>query len=178
MQISKSQVEVYKIRGLKHGAWADITIDANGTTGRISIASDYGSWERYWGACGCSFKEFLCDLDIHYTAGKFGVGNSFDVTATIHEWKRHVFDDRRNEYIDAEKARELYDEINRIGDEAPGLEGVKYMLWNSDHLMNFFGGTPPIQTTIDRSFVRFWDEVWTPFKQELKKEFESELQVA
>ena len=51
LTVTKSTVEVYKIRSNEF-AWADITIDASGNKGRISIASDYGSWQNYWGACG------------------------------------------------------------------------------------------------------------------------------
>ena len=76
---TRSTVECYKIRS-DRGLWADITIDANGKAGRVQIASDYGSWENYWGACGSEFKEFLCGLDIDYAAGKFGESKWFDLS--------------------------------------------------------------------------------------------------
>lgn len=174
MEITRSTVEVYKIRTAN--TWADITIDANGNTGRISISSDYGNWARYWGACGCPFKEFLCDLNISYTSGKFRCDTFFDLDATVEIWKKEVIDCRRSEGIDAEEARELFDEIIEIEEERPDLEGVKYMMWNTDKLLSFFESMPHIEMTIHPMFERFWDELWTPFTQELKKEIETELQ--
>lgn len=84
--VTKTHVECYKLRRPGTGdGWADITLDVNGNAGRIQIASDYGSWEHYWGSCGCPFKEFLINLskDIHYAAGKFGEGKWFDQEATM-----------------------------------------------------------------------------------------------
>lgn len=169
MNIEKNTVEIYRIRDIENGGWADITIDASENTGRVSIASSHGSWERYWGSCGCPFKEFLCHLDICYAASKFGSDNHFNLKATIKSWKEYVLQVRRDDDINEDEARELYSEIKRIEAESPGLEGVKYMLWNSE-LLNFFDYSPCIVIEINPAFVFFWDKIWKPFTEELKKE--------
>lgn len=170
MQISKSQVEVYKIRNAEHGAWADITIDAKGNTGRISISSDYGDWAYYWGSCGCPFKEFLCGLDLGYVSGKFRADNHFDLNATIQAWKEPVLEYRRKGYIDAEEARELFDEILKIDEEAPNMISIQHMVFNTEHLFRFFEGMPHLVTDIEPGFRIFWNNIWKPFTEELKKE--------
>ena len=79
--VTKSTCEVYKLRHECGMYWADITLDCASKSGRIQIASDYGSWQNFWSCCGCSFKEFLTRLDMQYTAGKFGAeDNQGDVT--------------------------------------------------------------------------------------------------
>ncbi len=77
-KITKSTCEVYKLRHECGMYWADITLDCGEKSGRIQIASDYGTWQNYWGCCGCSFKEFLTRLDVEYTAGKFRARNAED----------------------------------------------------------------------------------------------------
>ena len=78
--INKTQCEVYKLRHECGMYWADITVDSGEKSGRIQIASDYGSWQNYWSCCGCSFKEFLTKLDMQYTAGKFGAERNGETT--------------------------------------------------------------------------------------------------
>lgn len=156
MEITKSQIELYRIRGAKNGGWADISINEGYKSGRISISSGQGSWSYYWGACGESFKKFLCGLDISYTSMKFGCGNVFDQEATIKEWKQTVIKERRDEDIDAEKARELFDEIKSM--ESEDQEMMKVMVWNSG-ILSFFEGVPPMHTRIDPAFEWFWDNV-------------------
>jgi hypothetical protein len=80
--IEKAQCEVYMLRLRKGGGyWADITLHCHNNAGCIQIASDYGRWQYYWGACGCPFKEFLTELnDMEYVASKFGAKNMDDNT--------------------------------------------------------------------------------------------------
>lgn len=168
MEITKSTVEVYKIRNAKNSAWADITIDGHEKSGRLSISSDYGDWAYYWSHCGSSFKDFLCNLDIGYVSGKFGTDRYFNFDATIKSWKRQVIDERRAEYLKPSEARELFDEIKEIEEESPGKEGLMHMVWNSTHLSSF--SDPHIETRIKPTFKIFWNEIWIPFTEELKKE--------
>ena len=119
--ITKSNIELYKFRKENGDEWADITIDENGTTGRISIASNWGSWQNYWDFCGRSFKEFLtklnCEYDCEYVANKFGVGRCFDLEKTINFYKNNIIEARRIDRIDENKARTLFDSIKSIHDD-------------------------------------------------------------
>jgi len=162
---TKSTVECYKIRGLAHGAWADITVDADANTGRIQIASDYGSWENYWGACGCPFKEFLIGLDMHYAAGKFGAGRWFDHEATINAIKADIDeyardDEERNGMMEEWAALEDCTEVNSFC----------MIAFQSDYLRKLWDTGPDIKKTIDPSFRKFWENAWPVFIEELKKE--------
>ncbi len=93
---TKTIVECYKFRN-PAGGYADITIDAIGTTGRISIASDWGDYQYYWSACGKPFKEFLSQLGIDYLAGKFGANKFFDLDTTIRLYKEQVRENFRKD---------------------------------------------------------------------------------
>lgn len=163
--ITKTQIECYKIRSGK-GAWADITIDAQGNTGRIQIASDYGSWQYYWGACGERFKRFLADLDIYYAAGKFGEGNWFDLDKTIENLKSRI-----KEYSAdyPEKKAELKSELKELKDSSCKEEFVAKM-WQSPEILEMEGHNPEMITDVSPSFKKFWEVLWPVFIEELKKE--------
>ena len=98
MTIEKTTVECYRLRH-SSGMWADITIDANKETGRIQIASDYGSWQNYWGSCGKPFKLFLQSLDKYYVAGKFGASKWFDAVKTVAEYRAVIKENIKDGYI-------------------------------------------------------------------------------
>jgi hypothetical protein len=170
--VTKSTVECYKIRHPSGMYWADITIDASDRSGRIQIASDFGDYQRYWGACGKSFKEFLCSLDMHYAAGKFGANDWFDHDKTIRGYKLSVIEYRRNESISKEEARKIYDEINDVdtkGGCTTSNELVNYIS-GKDALMEFFDYMPEVTRDITPQFRKFWATAWVVFINELKRE--------
>ena len=175
MKISKSTIQVYYLRG-EYGYWADISLDIGENSGRCSIASDWGSWSNYWGACGSSFKDFLTHLDIHYFAGKVGESHWLDVDATILEWKREVLEYRRRDEITAEFARDIYDEIKELEDcDSALLVAESY---HKDALMKFNDYCPSTVTGVSPRFRNFWDKAWNPFVEELKLEALQEVAIA
>lgn len=110
--ITKTTSEVYQLRVFRDSVWADITIHVDGPqSGRIQIASDYGDWQRYWGSCGVSFKEFLTKLNLGYVSRKFNVDRYFDADKNMDMWKRRILSLRRDLDITADKARELWEEL-------------------------------------------------------------------
>jgi hypothetical protein len=168
--INKTTVECYKIRHSTNSYWADITVDANESTGRIQIASDFGSWERYWGACGKSFKEFLIHLNIDYAADKFGQDKWFDEAATIKQFKREVIEYRRNDSITSEIARKIWNEIKELEEIGPYENEFSISISQCDELMRFNDYCPHLIRVISPLFRRFWNEIWPVFIEELKKE--------
>ena len=162
MKITKSKAEIYRISGLQYGGWADITIDEGDKSGRLSISSDWGNWAYGWHSYGRSFKEFLCGLDIHYTAKKMGQANYFDFDATIKAWKREVIEAREGWAIDAKEARELYDQIKVMEFDGTSLEEVKGTLWREEKLLDFFHSMPTIITDIEPAFKNFWERICYP----------------
>lgn len=167
--IKKSTVECYKIRHIKNFYWADITVDASKGNGRIQIASDFGDYQHYWGACGDSFKEFLCKIGIDYAAAKFGADRWFDSDLTIKHYKQQVIELRRFDNFDADKAREVFNEIKRLEDSSSESEFCM-ILQDQENLMRFHDHCPDLVRTISPQFKNFWKEIWPVFLQELKKE--------
>ena len=165
---TKSTVECYKIRGTKSGVWADITIDANEKAGRLQIASDYGSWQYYWGSCGLNFKDFLISLNIDYVANKFGEGNWFDLDKTISNLESNIKEFTQYDTIQDLK-NELLEELKNL-EESSGKDEFVHKMWNSPKIMDMADGTPNLETSISPQFQNFWKILWQVFKEELKAE--------
>lgn len=170
LSITKNSVECYKIRHQSGSYWADITIDSKGTTGRLQIASDYGSWQYYWGACGCPFKEFLTQLDIGYVAGKFGESKWFDAEKTAAFYRQTIVKNRREGDLTGAEARAMYDEVKFIEEINNECEFYHAMQADCPNIMKYFNYCPDSITTISPSFRMFWDNIWQYFINELKKE--------
>ncbi len=169
--ITKSTVECYKIRHTKSFYWADITVDHNGGTGRISIASDFGDYQYYWGACGDSFKKFLCKIGIHYAADKFGADRWVDVAKTLRMYKDQILNDRRIDCIEADKARKIFDAILTIEENASHtVESISYEMQQQEVFMEHWDYTPDICYSITPQFLNFWKEIWPVFIQQLQEE--------
>lgn len=171
--IEKSNVECYKIRHPKTGMyWADITIDSMGSKGRISISSDYGNYANFWGACGKGgFKNFLTEINMHYAADKFGADRWFDIDSTIEGYKKRVLEYRRDETIESEKAREIFDEIKEL-ESCSGEGEFVGQMWNSPNLMRFFDFCPEMERNVTPQFRKFWETIWPVFIDQLNKEIE------
>lgn len=169
-EITKSTVECYKLRHASGMYWADITVDAKDKTGRIQIASDYGDWQYYWGACGSSFKQFLTELNMEYVAGKFGEGRHFDIAATIKLNKRLVLEHRKDESISAIQARGMFTELNELGNYYDTEKEFYNDWYNKEELPKFFEEFPDTVSGVSPRFVIFWDNCWAAFIEELKKE--------
>lgn len=168
--VEKSTVELYKIRS-NDFAWADITIDAHGRAGRISVASDYGNWQNYWGACGSDFKTFLSQISESYAATKFSAEERIDVDGTIKLWKELLISYRRDETLDAEKARSIYDEIEEVASE--DRQGLLRAFDNTSDLSPFMYdvcGAPELVHEPCPHFKRFWKELWPALLAEFARE--------
>ncbi len=162
--ITKSTTELYKIRTV-NGAWADIVIDANGNTGRIQIASDFGSWDYYWGACGNPFKKFLTELDKHYAAGKFGEDRWFDLDDTI-----ELLNDQIKDYTnDKLLIIELKEEIKELANTSCKEEFIVTAA-RCENVMDMTNHCPDLCTSISPSFEQFWNKLWPTLIEQLKKE--------
>ena len=173
--ITKSTVICYKIRFKESSLWADITIDEGEKSGRLQIASDYGDWQYYWGFCGESFKKFLIGLNIHYIAGKFGANQWFDLDKTI-----ALLESQVEEYLSYKSyltktsretlKKELNAEIKTLKHEVSCKDEFIHKMWDSEELMKIFDNVPDIVINIEPLFQRFWNEIWSIFVEELKKE--------
>jgi hypothetical protein len=168
--VTKTTVECYKIRVDNEFDWADITIDANGTKGRISISSDFGSYANYWNACGIPFKDFLAKIGIDYAAGKFGADRWFDYEATINHYKEQVLEYRRSESLTALEARKAFNEIKLLTDCTSETEFCSTLSGSCDALMKFYDYCPNLVRTITPQFKSLWTRIWPVLLREFEKE--------
>lgn len=166
-KIRKYTIECYKIRP-GGGVWANISLDAWKRSWRISIASDFGSWEHYWGSGGEEFKDFLCGLDIHYVSGKFGENSWFDQEATMLELRKLVA-----EHDNAKEKKAMANELDEL-EKCMEVNAFCHIALNKDTLYKLWDTGPNIHTGISPSFRRFWDEIWPIFIAELKKELQAD----
>lgn len=171
-KITKSTTELYKIRHESGMYWADIIVDDQDKRGRIQIASDYGSWQNYWGDCGCSFKEFLTKIDIGYFAGKVGEQDWFDQEATHSKIKQDIIESRKDDNISAVDARELWDSVNDMFLDVANKEGYCHYAYDNNLLWKFYQEPCafPCITGSSPQFRQFWKEPWQAFIKRLKEE--------
>ncbi len=166
----KTTVECYKFRHESGMYWADITIDVTGDrSGRISIASDYGNYSNFWGACSSGFKQFLVDLNFQYAADKFGADRWFDLDLTLKGYKTRLLKNRIDETYTAEQASEIWDEIKELED-CSSITEFEVRMWNQSKLMKMFDHCPDIDYGIKPQFKSFWNTIWPIFIKEIKSE--------
>ena len=117
MKVAISRVAKYKIYDLKH--LDPITVfleDLEKRKGKITIECYGKSWSSYWGGMGNrDVRQFFCSCDNGYLVNSLSPGLSQTVTdeegLTDHA-KKHILKLRKDNDIDEEEARELWDEVN------------------------------------------------------------------
>jgi hypothetical protein len=169
--IEKTIVECYKIR--HNLGYADITVDSLGTKGRISISSDWGNYSYFWGACGSSFKEFLIDLNLEYTADKFNADRWLNLESTIKFYKERVLESKNDGSISKGDAKEIIFEINSLK-YCSNRDEFLLEISNCKNLMRFFDFMPEFIYGITPQFKKLWVIIWPIFIKQLKEEMEEE----
>jgi hypothetical protein len=169
--VAKSTVELYKIRPATGFAWADITIDAHERGGRISIASDYGNWQNYWGAAGCDFKSFLGQINQHYAAGKFGAERWIDVDKSLKGFRKMVAEYKKSGALPKDEAAEIRAELDELRHES--ADSISRAIEHSRKLFNFLytnAGEVDFEYEPNPHFARFWKEIWPVLLAEFARE--------
>lgn len=149
--------------------------DASGETGRIQIASDFGSWQYYWGSCGMPFKEFLICLNIGYAANKFGEDKWFNLSNTIECLKQQIDEFTLYDTDADEHKKELLAELTLLTEETSTRGEFERLMWKSPKLLDMCDNIPPICTAISPAFRKFWETLWKAFVGELKNEADIEV---
>lgn len=153
-----TDVEVYKV-----GAECVITLQPS--TGFVSVQS---SWHpelngcHYWSARGSEdLKTFLVGLHRDYTVGKLFKGNAleeFDLEKSQDSARKDVIELRRDRAIDAEQARDLWNDI----DNCETIDDIARLsideAWRN------------IQMNEKPCVAWFWDDVWAAFIAHLRTE--------
>lgn len=185
--IKRTSAEVYEVWA--HGEFACIAIQSQNfakgkNAGRIMIHSTYGAWGFYWGSVAPLFKEFLCELDMRYTAVKFGAKDVFDEEATL----KAMILDLETELQDGSTyfpySVEFTDAIAAIKDRMENPEGsFETWFYNSSEesavLYDHFGAGMdlPMRHNPCPQFKGFWDKLWPLFVQKLKSELSEMVHV-
>lgn len=88
--------------------------------GEIAINSSFGSWAHQWGACGMPFRAFLSQVDRSYLVDKLAGASAyvFDGEASMRKAFLKVIEARRRREIGQEEARELWDALSDVEEEA------------------------------------------------------------
>lgn len=181
--IKKTSAEVYEVWA--NGEFACIAIQCHNfskgkNSGRIMIHSTYGTWGYYWPSTSPLFKQFLCELDMPYTAVKFAAKDVFDEEATLKAMMDDLKEALDNGYLNL---TEYHDAINAIKDRMKSPDG-SFETWfynDSDEniLYDHFGAGMdlPIRENPDPQFKSFWDLLWPLFVQKLKEELSEAVEV-
>jgi hypothetical protein len=173
--VTKSQAELYQVRSSKGSlAWGDITLICGKESVSFTATSDYGTFDYRWTHCGGEPKAFLCKLDFQYamkklTGGKLYIPNPNGYRKEI---KEKIIEARKENYLTKEQAKTAWDEMLAIQDEYKKGEIFFNELYEHEFFEQVFGDCEglPSSTEPDHCAVDFWNEIWTPFIQELKKE--------
>lgn len=135
----KSTCERYDIK-LKdtYGGWAIITIDENG--GLFNAHTDYGNYNYSWPNHGRkSFKHFILELvkDKSYFLGKVADDKYYYEDETEKAWKEEVIRARKEEELNKEEARELWNEI--VGfDYYTSRESIERQCYENDIVCKYY----------------------------------------
>lgn len=184
MEITKKNIQVYQLRKFKESnIWADIYLDENkdGSGGALTIRSDYGSWDYYWGSCGRTLKEFICGIGVDYLMNKLGSRSEFDYDRWKGAAQEQIKYALQEKNIDDEKHDGLMQELERLGREGFQSEDSLYVYLRetNSELFSFFGDNESFPNGKDypTGLKLFVENIWKPFIQELKKEVEADSEI-
>jgi hypothetical protein len=174
----KSLVEKYVIKS-PTGQWlANIVLDDK--DGDIYIQSDYGDYSYWWRSRGrdTTLKQFLLSCDDSYVMNKFGYGGKNDyfyADRTIKNIKKDILQQRREDRIDSDQARLLWNEINDIDYSTDTCNEMYVSLaeWAPDVLSHIYGDSSyeiPWSTGTHPQLIAFMDKVWPLFLEEISNE--------
>lgn len=133
----KSTCERYDIRLSDDFTWATITIDENG--GLFNAQSDFGNYNYSWPQHGRkSFKHFILRLveDKSYFLRKVATDDHYYQEDTEKAWKEEIIRARRENELNKEQARELWNEITSF-DYTSSMH-LQYQLQESDVVSKFY----------------------------------------
>ncbi len=141
--------------------------------GKIIISSAYGSYSTYFGSMGKPLKQFLLGVDLHYILNRLEPASmyEFDFDATVAAVKRELLKERRRQFMEADRARKIWDEIPTEADSRDGF--IQRMMCCRSAFLN----VEPWHWTKERmkpSLVGLGRNVWDPFIAHLRAEVAAE----
>jgi len=184
IKITKKQIDLYQIRNEDKRTWGNISVVFGETSAEIMINSDYGHFAYNWFATGNNPKSFLCKIEMCYAIGKLcdGRANIYepDYEEMDRSIKKKIIEERRENSLTKEEAREAFDDMPEYVKEYRGSldlihnKIIEHKLFNK--VFCDFENLPDDEK-IKRVIVDFWEHIWKPFVEELKKEMQEEKKI-
>lgn len=139
-------------------------------TGYLTIEGGYGTFAYGWPSVARgaeSLHSFLYKLHFAYFMGKAAKQPYMvaDLDATITSLQRELLADRRCQYLEKREARDLWDHLEDA-DHDSADELVRSLYRDSGWSARLDCSDPSVMIE-HPGMRRFWDEVWTPFAQEV-----------
>lgn len=174
--ITQHPAEVYSIRYPDSYNWGDITIRETGPESISVMAnSDFGHYAYHWGHCGMPGKKFLCGIDRSYAMQKLAGNGEIeqpDEKGWEREIKEKIIQARRAGRAQMDEARDAWQTLLGILWEYGAGPVAQTYMWDSPHFDWVFGDTDglPSAKRLHPSVQGFWDHVWLPFTDQLRRE--------
>lgn len=171
--IQKDNVERYLVRN--NGDWAFIYLEqfpssvSGQNAANISINSSFGKLGYNFGGIGDSFKEFLIDCDMHYLLEKLYDDKKyieFSFEKTIKSFLLMTIEKRDHGTFDKTEARRTYNFFKEMDSCSRELLIEKIL----NNKIPFDEPWELMYDEISYSSQKFWEKIWIPFINLLKKE--------
>lgn len=150
------------------------TIMVNEATGQIMIDGGYGTfaycWPSYGRGEGRSLHGFLHGLSFDYFMNKAATQPYMvaDIPATYEQLRREVLTERRKGWIEKDHAKRLWDAIeDALSPSMSETEFVRAMWDDKDLYDHCCDGGPSLKMVEHQGMRNFWDQVWTPFREQV-----------
>jgi hypothetical protein len=116
MKVEQSQVTKLKITDVESLDSLHVFVEDIGErAGKVTMETSSESWSAYWGGCGTKgvVKFFLrCNNDYLVNCFERGIRSEIDDYDKLNEWfKSSIIEQRKDNDLDKEPARELWDEV-------------------------------------------------------------------
>ncbi|HDR9105399.1 TPA: hypothetical protein QDB04_002240 [Burkholderia vietnamiensis] len=183
---SKSTCELYRISRNSEYATvciSDWTVSAVGASqrtsygGEILVNSSFGTFCYSWDNCAIPFKAFLLNISFESFMTKC-LGSAFkrfDGLASLENVKRAILEIRREEGLSADDARDKWEELAMVSDEAQSCEYAFHHVLEDICTEDAIGNSTEFVATSPCPQARgFWHELWPHFCDILKAELLSD----
>lgn len=143
------------------------------STGQIMIDGGYGTfsycWPSYGRGAGRSLHGFLHGLSFDYFMNKASKQPYMvaDIQGTYDEMRSTIIKERRNNWLEKDHARKLWDALEDLSGGMTEDEFVHRLYEDPILYSHYCDGGPTIKNVEHGGMRRFWDEVWTVFRDEI-----------
>ncbi|WP_157641874.1 hypothetical protein [Burkholderia ubonensis] len=180
MNRSKSTCDIYRV--WSKGEYATFCLDewswdALGDPsrrrygGELLVHSSFGQFCHTWNSCAVPFKQFLLGIGFDSFMTKC-LGDDylvFDGGASVKKVKQAILQNRREEGLSAEDARELWDEVDMVSETAEDSEAGFHIALADVCGEETIGSSSDYVVRVPSSQAEgFWRELWPEFKAMLE----------